>query len=190
MNIIVVGGSAGSLVVVLKMLPLLDKCWDVSVVLIFHRKDNDDGTLLNILSHRAPFEVKEIEDKEPIRAQVIYVAPADYHVLIEKDKSFSLDYSEKIHYCRPSIDVTLDSAAEAFGQSTIGVLLSGANADGVEGLKTVHRMGGVVAVQDPTSAEVPYMPAKAVESVPVDLIVAGDNVESFIQQLPEYLTNL
>lgn len=189
MDILVIGGSAGSLAIVLQILPCLTQSWKGSVILVFHRKENDNGTLIDILSSRTAFPVKEIEDKEPIKSQTVYVVPADYHVLIEKDKSFSLDYSEKIHYCRPSIDVVFESAAEVFGGSMIALLLSGANADGVEGLKVVRECGGLVVVQDPETAEVPYMPRAAVENVPVDIILYRDQLESIMAMLPALIRN-
>lgn len=184
MDILVIGGSAGSLAIVLQILPCLSQRWQGSVILVFHRKDNDNGTLTDILSSRTVFAVKEIEDKEPIAPQTVYVAPADYHVLIERDKSFSLDYSEKVHYCRPSIDVVFESTAEIFGRSMTALLLSGANADGVDGLKAVNKAGGVVVVQDPETAEVPFMPRTAVKNVPVDFILYRDQIENFIAMLP------
>ena len=177
MNMLVIGGSAGSLSVVMQILPHLSDKRDMSVVVIFHRK-HDDGNLLDILAHRTRFEVKEAEDKEKIRSQVIYLAPADYHLLIEKDCSFSLDYSERVHYCRPSIDVTFESAADVFGEALMGLLLSGANADGVEGLKEIKKCGGLVAVQNPDSAEVAYMPGSALEALDVDYVLDSNNIES------------
>jgi len=182
MNMLVIGGSAGSLSVVMQILPYLNNEWDMSVVIIFHRK-NDDGNLLDILTHRTGFEVKEAEDKEKIRPRVIYLAPADYHLLIEKDGSFSLDYSEKVHYCRPSIDVTFESAADVFGKSLVGLLLSGANADGVEGLKEIKKHGGLVAVQSPASAEVAYMPGSALEALAVDYVLDANDVEAGARSL-------
>lgn len=179
---LVIGGSAGSLSVVLELLPFLKKDWEVSVVIIFHRKD-DDGTLVDILSHRTQFVVKEVEDKEEIKPYVIYVAPTDYHVLIEKDKSFSLDYSEKINYCRPSIDATFESAADVFGRTLVALLLSGANADGVDGLRAIGKNGGLVIVQDPATAEVPYMPQQAIKKVDVDIVMRKDELESTIAKL-------
>lgn len=179
-----IGGSAGSLAIVLQILPCLKRSWDGSVILVFHRRENDQGTLVDILSSRTSFPVKEIEDKEPINPHTVYVAPADYHLLVEKDKSFSLDYSEKVHYCRPSIDVAFESVAEVFGHSMIALLLSGANADGVEGLKAVREQGGLVMVQDPETAEVPFMPRTAVENVKVDIILYRDQLASIMAMLP------
>ena len=129
-NIVLIGGSAGSLSRVLRLLPHITKELNITVVLIFHRKEAEDSTLKDILTYKSELNVKEVEDKDPILKHHIYIAPADYHLLLEKDLTFSLDISEKVNFSRPSIDVTFETAADAFGDSIIGLLLSGANADG------------------------------------------------------------
>src|SRR5690349_17066021 len=133
-KVLVIGGSAGSLNKVLKLIPRFKKEMALAVIMIFHRKSGDDKTLPEVLSTRTDFEVKEIEDKDDIVPGMIYLAPPDYHVLVEKDGTLTLDDSEKINYSRPSIDVTFETASEVYGASTICMLLSGANADGVAGL--------------------------------------------------------
>lgn len=165
---------------VLRLLPHLTKNLNITVVLIFHRKEAEDSTLKDILAYKSELKVKEVEDKDPILKHHIYIAPADYHLLLEKDMTFSLDISEKINFSRPSIDVTFESAADAFGKSVIGLLLSGANADGVNGLKTIQERGGKIAAQDPKSAEVPYMPQQAVDRLNIDLLLTEFNTESFL----------
>lgn len=180
-TILVIGGSAGSLSRVLRMLPHVTKKLSIAVVLIFHRKEAEDSTLADILSYKSELVVKEVEDKEIILKHHIYIAPADYHLLLEKDLTFSLDISEKVNFSRPSIDVTFESAADAFGESVIGLLLSGANADGVKGLRAIQERGGRIAVQDPKSAEVPYMPQQAVDQLKIDLLLTEFNTESFLE---------
>ena len=178
-DLLVIGGSAGSLSIVLKIIPLLEKQMNLCVIIIFHRKSTEETTLLDVLSTRTSYIVKETDDKDPITPGVVYVAPADYHVLIEKDMTITLDYSEKINYSRPSIDVTFETAAEVFGEKLICMLLSGANADGVQGLISARKTGAFIVVQDPASAEVPYMPQVAVDNVAVDLMLSDDNLTAF-----------
>lgn len=185
MNLLVIGGSAGSLSVVLQLLPCLKAEWDLAVLVVFHRRDDDDNTLVEILSHRTCYALKEVEDKEPILTRTVYIAPPDYHVLIEKEKSFSLDYSEKINYCRPSIDATFDSAADAFGESLVAMLLSGANADGVSGLDNVRQNGGLIVIQDPATAEVPYMPRAALDVMAADFILDPKDIGECLFKLYE-----
>jgi two-component system, chemotaxis family, protein-glutamate methylesterase/glutaminase len=179
-NIVVIGGSAGSLSRVLRLLPHFTSDLNISVVLIFHRKESDDSTLRDLLDHKSEFRVREVEDKDPILKHHIYIAPPDYHLLLEKDLTFSLDVSEKVNFSRPSIDVTFESAADVLGEAITGLLLSGANADGVIGLQTIQEKGGKIAAQDPNSAEVPYMPQQAVDRLKLDLLLTEFNTESFL----------
>lgn len=174
-ELLIIGGSAGSLSVVLQIIPLLRLSMNLSVLVVFHRKQSEDTTLVDVLSSRTEYEVKEIEDKDEVMPGVIYLAPADYHVLIEKDKSLSLDGSERVNYSRPSIDVSFESGAEVYGPSLACLLLSGANADGVAGLLNARKMGSYIIVQDPDSAEVPYMPQQAVDKVAIDLLISSKN---------------
>jgi two-component system chemotaxis response regulator CheB len=179
----VIGGSAGSLSVVLKIIPQLKKLTTLAVIIVFHRKQSEDNVLIDVLSTRTLFKVKEAEDKDEIRPGTIYLAPADYHLLIEKDHVITLDDSEKVNFSRPSIDVTFESASEIFGESLACILLSGANADGVEGLISAKREGSLIIVQDPEWAEVSYMPKEAVERVPVDILITPDNIAAIISEL-------
>ena len=179
-NIVVIGGSAGSLSRVLRLLPHFTKDLNISVVLIFHRKESDDSTLKDLLDYKSQFAVREVEDKEPVRKHHIYIAPPDYHLLLEKNLTFSLDISEKVNFSRPSIDVTFESAADAFGERVTGLLLSGANADGVIGLQAILDKGGKIAAQDPKSAEVPYMPQQAVDRLKIDLLLTEFNTDEFL----------
>jgi two-component system chemotaxis response regulator CheB len=167
---------------VLKLLPLLPNNRQFAVLLVLHRRSGE-SLLPHLLSHRTAWIVKEAEEKEAIEAGTIYVAPADYHLLVEKDRSFSLDYSEKVNYSRPSIDVTFDTAAEAYGAAAIALLLSGANHDGTAGLLNIKKAGGYVMVQDPLEAQVSYMPQQAIEHVRVDAVVKVADVPFLLQRL-------
>lgn len=182
-QLLVIGGSAGSLSVVLKIIPLLKKGMNIAVIIIFHRKSSEDNTLIEVLSGRTEFIVKEADDKDEILPGVIYIAPADYHVLIEKDRTLSLDASEKINYSRPSIDVTFESAAEAYTNSLIAMLLSGANADGVKGLLLAKKLGAYIIIQDPSSAEVPYMPEQALREMEPNWLLDRDNLSQLFSLL-------
>jgi len=182
-KMLAIGGSAGSLDVILKIVAALPFISHLATVIIVHRKNDGESILTDLLSSRTKLVVKEIEDKETITGGTIYLAPADYHVLIEDEKMFSLDASEKIHHSRPSIDVSFESVAEVFGISAIGVLLSGANADGAEGLSSIKEANGFTIVQDPASAEVGYMPQQALEQMTPDKILKGDAIGNFIKAL-------
>lgn len=181
-KVVLIGGSAGSLEVVMTILPKLSRSPDFAIILIMHRKGSNDSQLAELLSSRTTWNVKEAEEKESIHSSTIYLAPGDYHLLIEKDCTFSLDFSEKIHYSRPSIDVTFETAAEALGSNVIAILLSGANRDGVAGLQAVKNFGGITAVQDPSTAEVPYMPQQALDSVTIDHVLTPAGIADFIMK--------
>lgn len=181
-RLLIIGGSAGSLEVLIRLLPRLQELKEVAVVIVMHRKAGE-SLLVQLLAEKTSWPVKEAEEKESINSGTIYVAPPDYHLLFEKDKTFSLDFSEKVHYSRPSIDVSFESVADAWGASVIAVLLSGANADGAEGLDQVRKAGGVTIVQDPREASVSYMPQQAIDNFQVDYIANTDAMAAIIMKL-------
>jgi two-component system chemotaxis response regulator CheB len=183
-QLLIIGGSAGSLEVLVQLLPALHRKLSVAIVVVMHRKPGE-SLLANLLSSKTTWPVKEAEEKDAIEPQNVYIAPADYHLLFEKDKTFSLDFSEKINYSRPSIDVSFESAAEVYGASLIAVLLSGANADGTEGLNAIRQAGGVTIVQDPNEASVPYMPQQAIDSFRVDYIADTKTIADTINRLAQ-----
>src|SRR5665213_2155544 len=180
---LVIGGSAGSLEVLLKVLPEIDLSINFPIIIVLHRKPGTDNLLTDLLKSRTKLTVKEVEEKEKIRDSTIYIAPSDYHLLIEKNHTFSLDNSEKVNYSRPAIDVIFQSAAEIYKEKLVCFLLSGSNDDGVMGLKEVKLAGGTAVIQNPTSAAVPYMPAQAELNVEIDEILEIDEMANYINQL-------
>lgn len=182
-KLLLIGGSAGSLQVILSVLSALGRGYPMPVVVILHRNNNFESSLEDLLSSRTQLPIKEIEEKEPIAPGRVYLCPADYHVLVEQDHSFSLDYSERVNFSRPSIDVTLRSAADVYGAGVIALILSGGNADGTEGMQYVKNQGGFTIIQDPATAEVPYMPQQVLHRVEVDLVVPTDELPGLIRGL-------
>ncbi len=182
-NLLVIGGSAGSLDVLLQVFPHIKYPISFAIVIVLHRKNSSDSGLADLLTSRTKIPVSEIEDKEPVLNNHIYLAPGDYHLLIEKNMSFSLDFSEKINYSRPSIDVAFETAADAFGDKLTCLLLSGANADGTEGLKFVKNAGGQIAIQDPETAESPLMPWTALLNIEADQVLDVKQMIDFINSL-------
>lgn len=182
-QLIIIGGSAGSLEVLLHILPQLRNDLYIPIVIVLHRKATNDTMLWQLLSSKTKICVREIEEKDNIRKDCIYIAPADYHLLFEKDKTFSLDYSEKVNYSRPSIDVSFQSAAGVYGPSLIAILLSGANADGSIGLNEVVALKGKAVVQDPSTAEVDFMPRAAIASGVDHTLMTPDEMVRFINDL-------
>lgn len=139
--------------------------FSVPTVLVQHRHRESDHLLSTLLQERTPLRVAEVEDKAPIEPGTLFVAPADYHLLIDRG-FFTLSTDPPVRYSRPSIDVTFYSAADTYGSATIGVVLTGANSDGSRGLRRIFDRGGVAIVQDPATAESPTMPSAAIRCVP------------------------
>jgi two-component system, chemotaxis family, protein-glutamate methylesterase/glutaminase len=182
-KLLVIGGSAGSLQVILSLLTAIGEDFPMPVLIVLHRNGGFESSLEELFSSRTRLPIREVEEKDLLSAGTIYLCPADYHVLLEKDHSLSLDYSERVHFSRPSIDVTFRSAADIFGPGLICLLLSGANADGTEGMQYVQERGGLTVVQDPATADVPYMPQQAISRMKVDFIVPTDEIPGFVHGL-------
>ena len=182
-TLLVIGGSAGSLDVLMHLLPELQPDWPLAMIIVLHRKADSETLLSDLLATKTCLRVKEAEEKDILLPGCIYVAPADYHLLIEPDGSLTLDASEKVHYSRPSIDVTFMSAAEVCGSRLYCLLLSGANMDGAEGLQMVHESGGFTAVQDPETAEVPFMPKYAINTATVNKVLNLREMIDFVKDL-------
>ncbi|MBC9934017.1 chemotaxis protein CheB [Chitinophaga qingshengii] len=179
-GVVLIGGSAGGLQAILTLLPGLSPRLNAAVVIVLHRQNRADSVLAELLGIKTTLPVHEAEEKEALMPGTIYLAPPDYHLLVETDHTLSLDYSEKVNFSRPSIDVTFTSAASVFGAKTMAILLSGANDDGVEGLADVHEAGGITLVQDPLTAVVDFMPRHAIAAVPVDHVLAAADMARFI----------
>lgn len=177
---LIIGGSAGSLEVLLKVFPNINVDIPFPIIIVVHRKHGADSLLPVLLSTRTKLKVKEVDEKEKIKAGIVYIAPSDYHLLVERDETFSLDYSEKINYSRPAIDATFQTAAEVYKTNLVCMLLSGSNADGVSGLKSVKAWGGTALIQNPASAQVAYMPEQAKLNVKIDKELLIEEMAAFI----------
>lgn len=182
-RLLVMAGSAGSLEVLLRVLPQLNPALLVPLVVVLHRRNPNDSILTRLLAARTTLTVLEVEEKEMPVAGVVYIVPADYHLLFEKDGSFALDDSERVNYSRPSIDVVFESAADVFGPGLTCVLLSGANADGAAGSRYARSKGATVIVQAPDSAAVSYMPEQAISLNAADHIWNEAQMVAYINSL-------
>jgi two-component system, chemotaxis family, protein-glutamate methylesterase/glutaminase len=180
---VVIGGSAGSLKIILDILSNLRRGFTIPVIIVLHRKSDSESALTEVISNCTRLKVKEAEDKEPILQGMVYLAPANYHLLIEKEHIFSLDMSEKVNYSRPSIDVTFQTAAEAYGSGLIGIILSGANNDGTAGLRVIRENKGTLIAQDPKTAYVPIMPQSAIDHGLADYILPANGIADFLNHL-------
>ena len=180
-GILLIGGSAGSMTVLVKLLNQLPSPFPIPVVIILHRLKNVESELDKLLSKQQT--IAEPEDKEVILPGHIYLAPQNYHLLIEDDGTFSLDYAEPVNFSRPAIDLTFSSAASAFGARSLGILLSGANKDGAAGLCRIVQAGGTGIAQDPDTAGFSTMPQAAIDLCPGVQPMAINGMIDFLRNI-------
>lgn len=182
-EIIVVGTSWGGLAALRELTSALPADFGLPLVVVQHRHKRSGQLLPSLLQDSTRLCVCETEDKAPIDPGTVYIAPADYHLLIE-DGHFALSTDEPVRYSRPSIDVTFVSAADNYGERSVGVILTGANADGARGLKRIYDRGGLALVQLPATAESPTMPAAALEAVPKARVLSIEEIAATLESLP------
>lgn len=180
---VVIGASAGGVHALLRLLTGLPDNFHLPIVAVLHLPEGRDSQLVELFQHRLPIDVREAADKESIAPATLYFASAGYHLLVETDRSFSLSCEAPVHYSRPSIDVLMESAADAYGASLAGILLTGANFDGAAGLAKIQQQGGLTVVQDPAEAEVAAMPEAAIRVLRPNLILTLDGIRSLLLKL-------
>ncbi len=168
---IVMGLSAGGTDLLFKMLPILPEDFALPIIIVLHMHPESKSTLASLLNDSCSIKVKQADDKEPIEPGVVYFAPPDYHLMIEDDLTFSLSLDEPVKYSRPSIDVLFETAVDSFGGDLIGVIMSGANSDGSNGLKQIKDAGGIAIAQQPKTAAADVMPKAAIAATQVDHIL-------------------
>lgn len=180
---VVIGVSAGGLQALKVLLPALPSSFPLPVAIVQHIGERSDSFLIEFFNQACTLTVKEAEDKEPLSPSIIYFASPGYHLLVEHDHSFSLSVDERVNYSCPSIDVLFESAADVFGESLIGVILTGANADGANGLRKIKENGGVAIVQNPDNAESSAMPKAALAATKADYMVDLEQIAPLLLQL-------
>ena len=179
---LLIGGSAGSFKLIFNIVKGFNADLGKAVIIIIHRKKNFFSEIEKLFAENSRISLREITDKEMVSKNTIYIAPANYHVLIEKNGSFALDVSEAIWYSRPSIDVTFESASEAFKGRCTAILFSGANQDGAEGLLKLRNSGCLTIVQNPEEAEMPQMPLAAIEVNAAEYILSSEEIFELLKQ--------
>lgn len=177
-ELVVIGGSAGALEALLAFIPALPRTFEPPIAVTLHLGANNRNLVPEILRGVTSRVVVEAEDKMPLRPNEIYIAPPNYHLLVERTRSLALSVDEVVNYSRPSIDVLFESAAYSHGSGVIGVLLTGANQDGTRGLQEIKQRGGYVIVQDPESAESGFMPKHAMKNVVADRVLGLEQIAS------------
>ena len=183
---IVIGTSSGGINALASILTILPANFPLPIIVVQHLHYSQDENFYAYLKSICFLRVKSADDKEPISPGTIYFAPPNYHLLIEKDYTFSLTVDSRVCYSRPSIDVLFESAADVFMSTLVGVILTGANDDGSRGLREIARHGGLTIVQDPATAEFDYMPQAALEAVKADHVLALQDIGPFLMTLARY----
>lgn len=177
---IVVGASAGGLNAMINLFSSLPEDLPVPIFVVQHTRSDENNLLVELISTVTKLKVSEAEDKAEINPGNIYIAPPNYHLLIEDKKTIALSTEAKVNYSRPSIDLLFESATRVFRSKLAGIILSGANNDGSKGISTIAGAGGVTIAQSPESAEFKVMPQSAIDTGNIKYIVDLAKMAEFI----------
>ena len=182
-RLVVVGVSAGGLTALREMMAALPRGFSLPMAVVQHRSKESE-LLCELLQESTPLQVSEANDKEQILPGHVYVGPPDYHLLVERG-FLALSTDAPVRFSRPSIDVMFQSAADSYAPGLVGVVLTGANADGARGLRRIAERGGRAVVQDPATAEVPVMPREALAAVPQAEVLSLQGIAGYLATLAD-----
>ena len=180
---IVMGASAGGVSALLAVFAALPADYAIPLLCVLHLPDGRHSQLAEVFSRRLQRPVQEARDKETVRPGMIYVAGPSYHLSVERDRSLSLSQEDRVYFSRPSIDILFESAADAYGDGLVGVLLTGANEDGARGLAHIKQRGGTTVIQDPHEAQVAVMPEAALALCRPDHILPLNGIGQLLAKL-------
>ena len=180
---VVVGVSAGGLAALVEVLPKFELNMMLPVMIVQHQSNDSDDFLVRYFDQLCRQSVREVEDKMPVESGTIYFAPANYHLLVEPDRTLSLSTEARVNYSRPSIDVLFESAADTYMDRLVGIILTGANPDGTNGAARIKELGGLIIAQDPETAEAKAMPMSVIKHVQVDHILPLNRIGDFVNRL-------
>ena len=180
---IIIGGSAGSFNVVSKILSKIDPDFPIPVIVCLHRLKHVRSGLVEVLNLKSKIKVIEPNDKEKIMGNRVYLAPSNYHLFIEFDSTIHLSTEEAYNHSRPSIDYAFSSAAFAYRDKVLGIILTGANKDGATGLKDIHDKNGTTIIQDPASCDIDTMTKAALNLFEPDYVFTPDKIAEYLNQL-------
>ncbi|MEZ4525070.1 MAG: chemotaxis protein CheB [Desulfobacterales bacterium] len=177
---VVIGVSAGGMEALPVILEPLPEDFPVPILIVQHISPDSDGYLSRYLDSICPVKVREAGEKDEVRPGTVYLAPANYHLLVEDDRTLSLSVEERVNFARPSVDVLFETASDVFGPRLVGIILTGANRDGSMGLKKIRQNGGLTIVQSPETAFADDMPRAAIAAGPVDHILPLHQIGPFL----------
>lgn len=182
-DVLVIGASWGGVDMLMRLMAALPATWPLPVVIVQHQHPNSGNALERILARVSRLPVRDVEDKDLIERAQLYIAPANYHLLVEDDGTFSLSIEAPVKFCRPALDVTFASVARVFGSRSISLVLTGANDDGAEGTRMIRAAGGHTLAQSPGSAEAPAMPEAAIATGAVDRVLEPEDMVPYLLDL-------
>ena len=182
-ELVVIGGSAGGVDALVALLPTLPGNFRPAVACILHVPADRESRLAELFDARTTLPVVEARDKQPIEAGKVYFAGPGYHLSIEDDRSFSLSCEAPVHFARPAIDVLMESAADVYGEKMVGILLTGANYDGADGMCRIREQGGLTIVQDPQEAQSNTMPQEAIRRCAPHLVLPLSGIRTVLPLL-------
>lgn len=180
---IVIGSSAGGIKALTSLLTTLPADFPLPILITQHLHPDSDSYLASILNDKCAIAVKQADEKELILPGTAYIAPPNYHMLIEEDRTIALNIDPRVMYARPSVDVMFECAAEVYRGKLIGIILTGANSDGAAGMASVKKAGGYTIVQDPNEAEADSMPRSALRACKIDKVLPVQEIGPFVLQL-------
>ncbi len=179
---IVMGASAGGIEAISAILSELRLELRAPIVIVVHMPSAKDSQLVTLLQSKCRRPMIEVEDKQPLELGCVYLAPPDYHVLFEDESSLALSSDEQVNYSRPSIDVLFETAADVFAEHSLGIILTGANRDGAQGLGEIMRVGGLGLVQEPTEAHCRAMPEAAIAACPTARVMNLQEISQYLNE--------
>ncbi len=180
---VAIGASAGGFGTLAGILKELPADFPIPIIVIQHRSKDENRLLEELLQSKCKIRIKQADEKERIAAATVYFAPADYHLMIERNHFFSLSDDAPVNFSRPSIDVTFETASEAYTNKLIGIILTGASKDGAAGLEAIGKQGGITIAQDPESASYPLMPQAAIATGSVQYILRWEEIKDFLLRI-------
>jgi two-component system chemotaxis response regulator CheB len=180
---IVIGTSAGGIEALSVLLTALPATLSAAVFIVIHLPRERPSKLVEIFEPMCTRPVREAQDKEPVAPGTVYFAPPDYHLLVDRGPRLALNVDDLMHFSRPSIDVLFESAADVYAERLLGIILTGANEDGADGLRAVHLAGGRTVVQQPEEAQAPFMAVSALKRTPAALVLSLLQIAQMLQSL-------
>lgn len=184
-SLLLIGTSAGGIEALKHIINKLPNPFPIPIIVVQHLSSKFESYLPLILENISGIPCKEVEDKDRLMENTIYVAPPNYHVLVEKNFTLSLSTEKRVSYARPSIDVTFETAADAYKNELVGILLTGANSDGAKGMEMIHTYGGLTVIQDPETAYAKEMPLSALRLFQPDYCLDIREIRQLILEITE-----